>query len=416
MLKMDKKPAGAQTQQRSAALEGIRVVDLTQFEAGTSCTETLAWLGAEVIKVEPPGKGEQGRYAHDGAGDSPYFMLLNANKCSVTCNLKSEEGRALLKRLIAEGDVFVENLAPGVIDRLGFSYDVVREINPRMIYAQIKGFAPDGPFAKFLAFDPIAQAAGGGLSITGEPDGRPLKPGLNVGDSGAGLHCVIGIVSALYQRQFTNEGQRIEVSMQDAVINFGRIAYAAQAMFGKPAPRAGNQSIIAGASPSEVYPCKGGGPNDYCYVYTTRAGNHQWEALLKVIGREDLKDDPRFAGPRDRQKNSAAVDEVVSAWTKNYDKMAVMKMLGEAGVPASAIFDTVELSSDPDLRKRGTFVNVKHPTRGDFVMPGFMIKMSGSDVPISHSPLLAADNESIYGGLLGLSKDELEELREKQAI
>src|SRR4029079_3928103 len=211
---------------------------------------------------------------------------------------------------------------------------------------QIKGFAPDGPYANFLAFDPIAQAAGGGLSITGEENGRPLKPGLNVGDTGAGLHCVIGILGALYQRVATNVGQRIEVSMQDAVINFGRIAYAAQALFGKAAPRAGNQSIIAGTSPSEVYPCKGGGSNDYCYVYTTRAGNHQWEALLKVIGREDMKDDPRFVGPRDRQKNNAAVDEATSPWTKQYTKQEVMKMVGDANVPASAVFDTVELSSD----------------------------------------------------------------------
>ena len=414
MLTTDKKPQA--TTKPRAALEGIRVVDLTQFEAGTSCTETLAWLGAEVIKVEPPGKGEQGRYAHAGSGDSPYFMLLNANKRSVTCNLKSEEGKKLLSKLIAESDVFVENFAPGVIDRLGFSYDVVKKINPRMIYAQIKGFAPDGPFAKFLAFDPIAQAAGGALSITGEPDGRPIKPGINVGDTGAGLHAVIGIISAIYQRQFTDEGQRIEVSMQDAVINFGRIAYAAQAMFGKPAPRAGNQSIIAGTSPSEVYPCKGGGPNDYCYIYTTRAGNHQWEALLKVIGREELKDDPRFTGPRDRQQNYAAVDEAVSAWTKNYTKHEVMKMVGDANVPASAVFDTVELSSDPHLHKRGTFVTVKHPTAGDFIMPGFMVKMSGSHVPVEPSPALAADNESVYGGLLGVSKEELEELRKKQAI
>ncbi len=420
MLTVEEKPsreahANGMTERR-AALQSVRVVDLTQFEAGTSCTETLAWLGAEVIKVEPPGKGEQGRYAHDGSGDSPYFMLLNANKRSVTCNLKSEEGRKLMRGLIEKADVFIENFAPGVIDRLGFGYDTVRSINPRIIYAQIKGFAPDGPFANFLAFDPIAQAAGGGLSITGEEDGRPLKPGLNVGDTGAGLHCTIGILGALYQRQVTGEGQRIEVSMQDAVINFGRIAYAAQAMFGKPAPRAGNQSIIAGTSPSEVYPCKGGGPNDYCYIYTTRAGNHQWHSLLKVIGREDVKDDPRFAGPRDRQRNYKAVDEIVSAWTKDYDKHTVMRVLGEANVPVSAVFDTVELSSDPALRKRGTFVTMKHPTRGEFVMPGFIVKMSGSHVPIGASPLLAADNEDIYGRLLGVSKEELEELRKKQVI
>jgi formyl-CoA transferase len=399
-----------------AALAGIRVVDLTQFEAGTSCTETLAWLGADVIKVEPPGKGEQGRTAHDKAGDSPYFMLLNANKRSVTCNLKSEGGRELLRRLVEVSDVFVENFAPGVIERLGFSYDAVMAMNPRIVYAQIKGFAPDGPFANFLAFDPIAQAAGGGLSITGEETGRPLKPGLNVGDTGAGLHCTIGILGALFQRVATNAGQRIEVSMQDAVINFGRIAYAAQAMFGKPAPRAGNQSIIAGTSPSEVYPCKGEGPNDYCYVYTTRAGNHQWHSLLAVIGREDLKDDPRFATPQLRAKNYAPIDEIISAWTRHHHKRDVMTMLGSAGVPASAVFDTVELSSDPDLRRRGTFVTVDHPVRGEFVMPGFIVKMSQSHVPVRASPILAADNEAVYGGLLGVSEEKLAELRDNGSI
>ena len=399
-----------------AALAGIRVVDLTQFEAGTSCTETLAWLGADVIKVEPPGKGEQGRTAHDKAGDSPYFMLLNANKRSVTCNLKSEEGKRLLTRLIEQSDVFVENFAPGVIERLGFGYEAVRAINPRIVYAQIKGFAPDGPYANFLAFDPIAQAAGGGLSITGEETGRPLKPGLNVGDTGAGLHTVVGILGALYQRVTTNVGQRIEVSMQDAVINFGRIAYAAQALFGKPAPRAGNQSIIAGTSPSEVYPCKGGGPNDYCYVYTTRAGNHQWHNLLTVIGREDLKEDPRFATPQLRAKNFAPLDEVIAAWTKHHDKHEVMMILGNAGVPASAVFDTVELSNDPHLRRRGTFVSVTHPVRGEFVMPGFVVKMSGSHVPVRASPLLAADNDAVYGGLLGETPEKLAELKESGAI
>src|SRR5688572_22777487 len=408
-------PAAAQAA-TSAALAGSRVVDLTQFEAGTSGTETLAWLGADVIKVEPPGKGEQGRTAHDKAGDSPYFMLLNANKRSVTCNLKSDEGRDLLKRLIEVSDVFIENFAPGVIERLGFGYETVKAMNPRIVYAQIKGFAPDGPYANFLAFDPIAQAAGGGLSITGEETGRPLKPGLNVGDTGAGLHCTIGILGALFQRIASNAGQRIEVSMQDAVINFGRIAYAAQALFGKAAPRAGNQSIIAGTSPSEVYPCKGGGSNDYCYVYTTRAGNHQWQSLLTVIGRDDLKDDPRFATPQLRAKNYAPIDEIISEWTRHHDKRDVMNMLGRAGVPASAVFDTVELSSDPDLRRRGTFVEVDHPVRGKFVMPGFIVKMSQSHVPVRASPMLAADNEAIYGGLLGLSTERLAELHENGVI
>ncbi|UFN48417.1 CoA transferase [Roseomonas sp. OT10] len=400
------------------ALAGVRVVDLTQFEAGTSCTETMAWLGADVIKVEPPGKGEQGRSSStDAAGaDSHYFLLLNANKRSVTCNLKHEQGRALLRELIATADVFIENFAPGVIERLGFPYEEVARLNPRIVYCQIKGFAPDGPYAKFLAFDPIAQAAGGGLSITGEADGRPLKPGLNVGDTGTGLHAAIGIIAALYQRQATGRGQRIEVTMQDAVINFGRIAYATQAMYGSPAPRAGNQSIIAGTSPSEVYPCKGGGKNDYCYVYTTRAGNRHWESLLKVIGREDLLGDPRFDSPKARQRNYRDVDAVLSEWTKHHDKMWVMQTLGDAGVPASAIFDTQELSDDPHLRARGTFVTVQHPVRGAFVMPGFPIKMSDSPVTVEAAPLLGAHNEAVYGGLLGRSAEELQALRNDEAI
>jgi formyl-CoA transferase len=394
------------------------VVDLTQFEAGTSCTETLAWLGAEVIKVEPPGRGEQGRGATtDRPGmDSPYFLLLNANKRSVTCNLKTESGAALLRSLIEKADVFIENFGPGVIERLGLGYEDVRRINPRIIYAQIKGFAPGSPFSKYLSFDPIAQAAGGALSITGEVDGRPLKPGPNIGDTGAGLHCAIGILGALYQRKETGEGQRIEVSMQDAVINFLRIAYAAQYIFDAPAPRCGNQSIIAGTSPSEVYPCKGGGPNDYCYVYTTRASNAHWEKLLAVIGRTDLKDDPRFVNAKARAQNFREVDEIISAWTIEHDKHTVMRVLGEAGVPASAVFDTMELSSDPALRERGTFVTVDHPVRGEFTLPGFMVKMSASHVPVQPAPLLGADNEGVYGELLGLDQDELERLRGQGAI
>src|ERR687888_139600 len=212
------------------ALSGVRVIDLTQFEAGTSCTETLAWLGADVIKVEEPTQGDQGRRAStDKPGvDSYYFMLLNANKKSVTLNLKDERGKEVMRKLIAEGDVMVENFAPGVIERLGFGYDEVRKINPRIIYAQIKGFAPEGPYGNYLAFDMIAQSVGGALSTTGEIDGRPLKPGPTIGDTGSGLHTAIGILAALYQRQITGRGQRIEVAMQEAVINFCRIAYASQ--------------------------------------------------------------------------------------------------------------------------------------------------------------------------------------------
>ena len=403
------RPAGA------PALHGVRVTDLTQFEAGTSCTETLAWLGAEVIKVEEPTKGEQGRNA-SAAGDSFYFMVLNANKRSVTANLKHEKGKAILRSLIEKSDVFIENFAPGAIERLGFGWDVVKEINPRIIYASIKGFPPQGPYGKFLSFDTVAQCTGGSVSVTGEPDGVPMRPGVTIGDTGTGLHCVIGIVSALYQRQFTGLGQRIEITMQEAVTNFGRVTYAAMLQAGgRPQPRNGNTSMIA-TSPSDIYPCKGGGKNDYAYVYSTRINNSHWDRLVKVMGREDLIDNPRFANAALRYENRAEVNEMVSNWTLQHDKITVMKILGEAGVPVGAVLDTKEISEDPHLRERETFVTIKHPVRGEFTMPGFPLKMSSSHVPVEPAPLLGAHTDKIYQDLLGLGRDALDALREEKVI
>jgi formyl-CoA transferase len=406
------------TMVQRGALHGVRVVDLTQFEAGTSCTQTLAWLGAEVIKVEEPTKGEQGRGAStDQKGvDSHYFMLLNANKRSVTANLKHEQGKEIVRKLIEKADVFAENFAPGVIERLGFGYDEVRKLNPRIIYVSVKGFGQDGPYKNYLAFDMIAQATGGAMSITGDPDGRPIKPGLTIGDTGTGLHAAIGVLGALYQRQHTGEGQCIRVAMQECVINYGRISYAAQYLWGHAAPRMGNQSIMGTNSPSEIYPCKGGGPNDYCYVYTSRANPQHWERLLKIMGREDLIGDPRFDSPQERFKNRHTVDEMIAEWTKHHDKLEVMKRLGDNGIPAGAVMDTMELSNDPELNRREIFVTVKHPVRGDFKMPGWPVKMTNSKVPITASPLLGADSDDVYGDLLGLSKDELAKLRADKAI
>ena len=401
-----------------AALTGVRVVDLTQFEAGTSCTEALAWLGAEVIKVEEPTQGDQGRRASSEipGADSFYFLLLNANKRSVTCNLKHPRGRELLCRLIQQADVFIENFGPGVIERLGFGYDEVRRINPRIIYAQIKGFAPGGPYEKFLAFDMIAQAVGGAMSTTGEPGGRPLKPGPTIGDTGTGLHTAIGILAALYQRQFTGRGQRIEVAMQEAVINFGRIAYATQLLWNMPAPRVGNRGVMGTNAPSEAYPCKGGGPNDYCYIYTTRAGNHHWERLLHVIGRDDLLDDPRFATNQDRFAHKDEVDAVLMPWVAQRTKCEVMETLGNAGIPAGAVFDTNELINDPFLRTRGMFCTVDHPVRGKVTMPGWPVKMSASHVPVVAAPLLGQDNQQVYTELLGCTPEQLEALHAEEVI
>ena len=378
---------------------------------------TLAWLGANVIKVEPPA-GDQSRAASsDEPGvDSYYFMLLNANKQSITCNLKHEKGRELLRKLIAKSDVFIENFGPGVIERLGFSYEEVAKINPRIVYAQIKGFAPDGPYANYLSFDMIAQATGGAMSINGERDGRPLRSGVTVGDTGAGLHCVIGILSALYQRESTGRGQRVEVVMQETVTNFARIAFASNAMFGEPAVRNGNASVIGSTAPSEAYPCKGGGPSDYCFIYSTRAGSRHWERLLEFIGRSDLATDPRFATPRARYQNREAIDEVVSAWTRQHDKREVMRMLGEAGIPAGAVLDTAEIAADLDMQRRGVIVTVQHKKRGDFTMPGWPVQMSDSHVPVVASPLLGEHTDDVCQALLGYAPDELNELHELKAI
>ena len=396
----------------------MRVIDLTQFEAGTSCTETLAWLGADVIKVEPPVRGEQGRYAStDAPGlDSWYFLLLNANKRSVTLDLRSATGAEMLRALIAKADIFVENFAPGTIERLGFGYESVRAINPRTIYASVKGYSESSPYRDYLAFDYIGQAVGGALSVTGDPDGPPLKPGPTIGDTGSGLHLAIGVLAALLQREHTGCGQRVDVAMQDAVINYCRISYARQLMTGRGAERFGNRSQLGLASPCDAYPCKGGGPNDYCFIYTSRVGNQHWERLLEAIGREDLRGDPRFASAQARSSHVAEVDELLSDWTRRHTKQEVMEVLGQARVPAGAVFDTKELSDDPHLRDSGMFPLVHHPTRGQFRMPGWPVRMSASEVPVVAAPLLGEHNGEVFGQLLGLGPEDLARLSAEGVI
>lgn len=400
------------------ALAGVRVIDLTQFEAGPSCTETLAWLGADVIKIEPPGRGDQARSAStDQPGlDSHYFLLLNANKRSVTLNLRLPDGASMLRHLLRDADVFVENLGPGSVERLGFDYESVRAINPRVVYAQIKGFAPDGPYGNFLSFDHIGQAVGGAVSVTGAQDGPPLKPGPTIADTGTGLHCAIGILAALYQRRQTGVGQRVEVAMQEAVINYCRVSYAAQARTGHAAGRSGNRGQLGMTAPADIFPCRPGGSNDYVFVYTSRASNEHWLALLDVIGRHELKEDPRFATPEKRAQHAEAVGGVISAWTLQRTKREAMVALGSAGVPAGAVFDTLELSNDPHLRRNGMFVTVHHAERGDFTMPGWPVRMSCSHVDAAPAPLLGQHNRDVYGTVLGLGEPELADLTARGVI
>lgn len=403
---------------KKTALEGIKVVDLTQFESGTVCTMTLAWLGADVYKVERPKAGELGRYSVAEPGvDSYGFIILNANKKSVTLDIKKPEGKEVLWKLVEKADVMVENMGPGSIDRLGFSYEEVQKRNPRIVYAQIKGFGLDGPWADFPAFAPIAQAVGGAASITGEADGPPTQPGVNLADSGAGYFAALAIIAALYQRESTGVGQRVEVTMQDTVIAFARSAWEQQHRTGKPAPRVGNGMPLEPVAPANMYPCKPGGPDDYVHIYTSRhPGSPQFKNLMEIIGRPDILEDPRFATPRSRYEHRAELDEIISAWTRQRTKLEAMEQLCKADIPAGAALNTAEIMADPYLRKRGIMAEIEHPVRGKVLIPGFPPKMSGSQVPIRTSPLLGEHNDEVYKGVLGMSDGELQELMKKGVI
>ena len=399
-------------------LAGIRILDLTQFEAGPACTEALAWLGAEVVKVENPNLGDPGRKSFRGAPgqDSWYFLLFNANKKSVTANLKSERGLALVKDLLRQADVFVENFAPGAIERLGLSYEEVKKLNPGIIYAQVKGFGTGSPYEKSLAFDMIAQATGGVMSITGERDGPPAKPGTTLGDTGTGMLLAVSILGALYRRKSTGQGERIEIAMQDAMLQYIRVALAAQATTGVPAQRNGAKILSGVNVPSGIYPCQPGGPNDYVYVYTSRANPGHWRALLQTIGRADLIGDPNFDSIEARAEREPEVDAMIAAWTSKRDKREAMRILGAAGVPAGAVFDTMELQNDKNFEDRGIMQVMEHPACGPFKMPTWPVRFSGSTVSVTPAPLLGEHTEEVLEKWLGMSTDQICELRKCGAL
>ena len=400
------------------SLAGIKVLDLTQFEAGPSCTEALAWLGADVAKVENPKGGDQGRLAasEDGVTDAYYFLVFNANKKSITCDLKTEKGLEIVKKLAAEADVMIENFAPGVIERLGLGYDVVKELNPSIIYAQVKGFAEDGPYSDFLSFDMIGQAAGGIMSITGEPDGRPLKPGATLGDTGTGMLMAISILGALYQKRETGEGQRITLAMQDAMLQYARLAFSDTMKTGKPSMRAGEGVVTGGNAPMGLFPCKPGGSNDYVYIYVNRANNRQWHRLLEVIDRADLIGDERFETARDRFAHKEEINAMLEPWTMERTKAEAMETIGGGGVPCGAVYDTLELSKNQDFEDRGIFQWIDHPTRGKVKMPAWPVRMSGNDVKVEPAPLLGEHNEVILSDWLGMSEEEIATLKAEGAV
>jgi formyl-CoA transferase len=399
-------------------LAGVRVVDLTQFEAGPSCTETLAWLGAEVVKIENPKMGDPGRRLRPGQPDDDpyYFHLFNANKKSITVNLKSERGLALVKDMLRAADVCVENFAPGAIERLGLGYDVVKALNPGIIYAQVKGFGEGSPYEKNLAFDMIAQACGGTFSVTGDPDGPPTRPGISLGDTGTGMLLATTILGALYKKRETGEGRHLQIAMQDAMLHYMRINFATQGRTGQPAQRGGSKVAGINNAPMGLFPCAPGGPNDYVYIMTSRANPDHWDRLLKLMGREDLIGDPLYGTPADRVAREAEVDAIIASWTRQHTKRDAMQAVGSAGIPAGAVFDTMELQNEPSFETRGIMQVMPHPVHRPFKMPGWPVRVDGQTARVKASPVLGEHTDMVLVHWLGLTDADVADLRAAGAV
>jgi formyl-CoA transferase len=395
------------------ALDGIRIIDLTQYEAGPSCTQTLAWLGAEVIKVEPIGGEPNRRALSERPGvDSWGFLFLNANKKSITLNLKHERGRAMFEDLVRKSDAVVENFGPGAMERLGWGYDALHRINPRIIVASIKGFGSTGPYSQYKSFEFVAQAMGGVMSLTGEADGPPMRVPAGLGDTVTGLHCAIGILAAVVQRQATGVGQQIEVSQQDTVVSLTRVHIREQYITGQPVARRGNHQF--GNAPVNCYRCRPGGPNDYLFIHAVTTD--MWQALMHAVGRPDLAEDPALGTRASRYERADEIDALIEAWTEKHTKREAMEILAGAGVACGAVLDSTEVLADAHLRARGMIVDLEHPDRGLFPMPGNPIHLSASPTEIRPAPLLGEHNAQVYGALLGLGENELAQLARDRVI
>ena len=394
------------------ALSGIRVVDLTNNQAGPSCGQMLAWLGADVVKVEEPERGDIARHTHRDRADSDslFFLSFNANKRSLPLNLKHPRGKEVFRALLKTADVLLENFGPGVIERLGFGYPEHRQINPRLVFASIKGFGSYGPYREYKSYEPIAQAMGGAMSVTGFADGPPTYLWPSIGDSGTGMHCVIGILAALMQRHATGQGQQVEVSMQDAVVNLIRVSLRDHQRLGRSMERTGNQ--LGAGVPGTTYRCHPGGPNDYVFIFVQQ---QMWHPLLRAIGRDDLVGDARYETAEARWQRKDEVDALMGAWTAERSKHDVMKILASAGVPCGACLDTGEVLADPHLHARDMIVEVEHPVRGRYVTVGNPIKLSASPTRITPSPLLGQHRAEILHEL-GYGEAEIDALAADGAI
>lgn len=396
------------------ALDGIRIIDMTHNQAGPACAQILAFLGAEVIKLEDPRGGDVARrnMRDKPDSDSLFFLLFNANKKSLTLNLKTGRGKELFRGLLEKSDVLLENFGPGALERLGFGWEALHKINPRLIYATIKGFGTYGPYRDYKSYEPVAQAMGGAMSITGFPENPPTFVVPAIGDSGTGMHMAIGILAALEQRHKTGTGQQVEVSMQDAIVNIIRVSLRDHQRFGGAMPRRGNQA--SQTVPSTLYPCQGGGANDWAFINAWE--QPQWQAMTRAMDRPELADDPRFATSAARWENRDALNAIIEEWTRARPKHEVMRILGAAGVPCGAVQDTGEVLADPHLHEREMILDIDYPTRGTYQTVGCPVKLSDSPAAVRRPPLLGEHTEALLGALCGVDPAEAKRLREDGVV
>ncbi|MGB9026508.1 MAG: formyl-CoA transferase [Rhodomicrobium sp.] len=413
------------------ALEGVRILDFTHVQSGPTCTQLLAWLGADVIKVERPGTGDitRGQLRDIPGVDSLYFTMMNHNKRSITLDTKNPKGMEVLIALVRVCDVLVENFAPGVLDRMGLSFERIQEINPRMILASVKGFGP-GPYEDCKIYENAAQCVGGAASTTGFRDGPPLVTSAQIGDAGAGLHLALGIAAALYQRTRTGRGQKVDCAMQDAVLNLCRVKLRDQQRlargpleeysqhgegipFGDTVPRAGNDS--GGGQPGRVLKCKGWetDPNAYIYFITQAA---VWAAVCDVIGEPGWKTHPDYGTLKARLPRLNQIFARIEQWTQTRTKFEAMEILNQHGIPCGPILSMKELAEEPSLRTTGTVAEVDHPTRGKHLTVGNPIKMSDSPSEVVRSPLLGEHTHEILRDVLGFCEEQIVEIERSGAI